>query len=149
VAPPALAATIGKTPSIRGPAKKLSLRDIDPLQSPRAKAVLRTLRRICLRLPESAEIAQFGHPAWQAGKRAFAMARYDEQRLTLCFWVGVERQTLLTADRRFRIPPYMGHNGWIALDVTENCDAEEIAALALQSYRHFALKRMLQKLPPE
>lgn len=149
VAPALLAASIGKTPSIRGPAKKLSLRDVDPLQSPRAKTVLKALRRICLGLPESTEIAQFGHPAWRAGKRTFAIARYNEQRLTLCFWVGVERQSLLTADHRFRIPPYMGHNGWIALDVTENCDAGEVAALALQSYRHFALKRMLQNLPPE
>ncbi len=81
VAPPALTSSLGKTPSIRGPAKKLSMRDIDPLQSPRARTVLKTLRRICLRLPESTEMAQFGHPAWQAGKRTFAMARYDERAL--------------------------------------------------------------------
>jgi hypothetical protein len=42
----------------------------------------------------------------------------------------------------------MGHNGWLALDVTIDCDWEEIAALTLQSYRHFALKRMLLQLPP-
>jgi hypothetical protein len=40
----------------------------------------------------------------------------------------------------------MGHNGWIALDVTNDCDPDEVAALALQSYRHFALKRMMQSL---
>jgi hypothetical protein len=40
----------------------------------------------------------------------------------------------------------MGHNGWIALDVTADCDRDEVAALALQSYRHFALQRMLQNL---
>jgi len=47
---------------------------------------------------------------------------------------------------RFRIPPYMGHNGWIALDVTDHLDGAEVGALALESYRHFALKRMLQQL---
>lgn len=45
------------------------------------------------------------------------------------------------------MPPYIGHNGWIALDVGSDCDREEIEALTLQSYRHFALKRMLAQLP--
>jgi hypothetical protein len=40
----------------------------------------------------------------------------------------------------------MGHRGWICLDVTAHLDAEEIASLALESYRHFALKRMLAAL---
>ncbi|MHB8476210.1 MAG: MmcQ/YjbR family DNA-binding protein [Steroidobacteraceae bacterium] len=75
------------------------------------------------------------------------MARHDRGRLTLCFWVGVDRQGLLTADARYRIPPYMGHNGWIALDVGADCNWPEIEALLLESYRHFALKRMLQRLP--
>jgi hypothetical protein len=33
------------------------------------------------------------------------------------------------------------------LDATDHCDAGEIALLALQSYRHFALQRMLRNLP--
>jgi hypothetical protein len=37
--------------------------------------------------------------------------------------------------------------GWIALDVGEHCDWAEIEALMLESYRHFALKRMLLQLP--
>ena len=40
----------------------------------------------------------------------------------------------------------MGHNGWIALDVTKSCDAGEVRELAEQSYRHFALKRMLARM---
>lgn len=74
------------------------------------------------------------------------MARYDGQRLTLCFWVGVDQQDLLIADSRYQIPPYMGHNGWIALDVSTDCDWKEVEALTLQSFRHFALKRMLLQL---
>jgi len=147
VAPRTLQACLGKTPAIKAPTKRLAVTDIDPLQSPRAKKVLADIRKLCLRLPETREAVQFGRPVWQAGTRTFAVATYAEQRLTLCFWVGVERQSLLTADSRYRIPPYMGHNGWIALDVTDGYYGPEIAALAFQSYRHFALKRMLQKLP--
>jgi predicted DNA-binding protein (MmcQ/YjbR family) len=146
-APPELRGRIGKTPPLQGPDKPLSASQIDPMQAPRALAVLKPFRRICLELPESREERKFGHPVWQAGKRTFALARHDGERLTLCFWVGVDQQGLLIADPRYRIPPYMGHNGWIALDVSEAGDWMEIEALTLQSYRHFALKRMLLQLP--
>jgi hypothetical protein len=149
VAPAELRARIGNTPAFKAPGKKLSASQIDPMKSPRARAVLKSLRKLCLALPESCEERQFGHPAWKAGKRTFALARHDGGRLTLCFWVGVDQQGLLTADSRYRIPPYIGHNGWIALDVSADCDWEEVAALTLQSYRHFALKRMLLQLPPQ
>lgn len=147
VAPAALIARIGKTIEIEPPKATLKADQIDPMQSPRAQRVLKGLRKICLSLPEASEDKQFGSPVWRAGKRTFAQAYcYDRQRLRLAFWVGVDRQGLLTSDARYEIPPYMGHNGWIALDVTKNCDWEEVRALALDSYRHFALKRMLGQL---
>jgi len=146
VAPTELRARIGKTPTIKPPAKALTASQVDPFKSARVLAVLSKLRKICLSYPESSEGSQFGHPIWAAGKKTFAMARYAEMRLTLCFWVGVDQQGLLTADSRYQIPPYIGHNGWIALDVSADCDWEEVAALTLQSYRHFALKRMLLQL---
>ncbi len=149
VAPRDLRARIGSTPTLTAPAKPLSASQIDPLQSPRALKILKSLRKICLALPETHEERQFGHPAWQAGKKTFALARHDGRRLTLCFWVGVDQQGLLVADARYHVPPYMGHNGWIALEVGSACDWSEIKALSLQSYRHFALKRMLDKLGPE
>jgi predicted DNA-binding protein (MmcQ/YjbR family) len=149
VAPAELRARLGATPPLKAPATRLSAAEIDPLQSPRALRVLKSLRTLCLRLPESREARQFGHPVWQAGRKTFAWARHDGGRLTLCFWVGVDRQGLLTADARYRIPPYMGHNGWIALDVGDDCDWREIESLLLESYRHFALKRMLQRLPSQ
>ncbi|HEY0746648.1 MAG TPA: MmcQ/YjbR family DNA-binding protein [Steroidobacteraceae bacterium] len=146
VAPFELHARIGKTAQIQAPAKPLSPMEINPLKSPRAVAVLAKLRAICLKLPESSEGQQFGHPVWLAGKKTFAMARYSGLQLTLCFWVGVDQQGLLTADPRYQIPPYFGHHGWIALEVTKACDWSEIKGLVLQSYRHYALKRMLQDL---
>jgi predicted DNA-binding protein (MmcQ/YjbR family) len=149
VAPADLRARIGNTPSLKAPDRPLTATEVDPMKSARAAAVLQRLRRVCVALPESREDRQFGHPVWRAGKKTFAMVRHDAQRLTLCFWVGVEQQGMLTTDPRYSIPPYLGHNGWIALDVTKDCDWDEAAALTLQSYRHFALKRMLQQLPDE
>jgi hypothetical protein len=149
VAPPILKQRIGKTPKVRVPGKSLRASRIDPFKSPRARAVLKKLRTICLRFPESSEARQFGSPAWLAGKRTFAIARHAADRLTLCFWVGVDQQGLLTADSRYQVPPYLGHNGWIGLNVGATCDWDEVEGLALLSYRHFALQRMLRQFGPD
>jgi predicted DNA-binding protein (MmcQ/YjbR family) len=148
VAPPALAVKLGKTIEIAPPTKTLSAAEIDPMESKRAQAVLKVMRRICLALPQTSEDKQFGFPVWRAGKKTFAQAyQYrSEDRLKVAFWVGVEQQAMLTADKRYQIPKYMGHNGWIALDVSKHLDEKEVRELALFSYRHFALRRMLQQL---
>ena len=146
VAPARFSAVIGKTIEIRPPKAGLTPSQLDPMRAPRAQTVLKALRKICLSWPETSERKQFGAPVWYAGKKTFACAYSRDQVLKLSFWVGVEGQGLLTNDQRFQIPPYMGHNGWIALDVTKDCDWDEIRALAFDSYRHFALKRMLAKL---
>ena len=148
VAPRVLIETLGETPAIAEPTIQPAASAFDSLRSARGEALLATLRAICLRFPEAREAMQYGSPVWRAGTRTFAWARSHEQRLTVCFWVGVDRQQLLTADTRFRIPPYLGHNGWIEMDATTGCDPDEIAQMALESYRHFALKRMLQRLSP-
>jgi predicted DNA-binding protein (MmcQ/YjbR family) len=148
VAPPRLAATLGSRIEARPPTTGLTPEQIDPLQSARARQVLARLRPICLALPECSEGRQFGSPVWRAGKRVFAQAwcYRSDLRLKLGFWVGVDQQALLTRDPDFSIPPYMGHNGWIALDVTAHANWKQIRSLVLFSYRHFALKRMLAAL---
>jgi predicted DNA-binding protein (MmcQ/YjbR family) len=147
IAPPALASTIGKTIAIKPPTKTMTAEEFDPLQSTRAQTILKSLRKICLEFPEVSEATQFGSPVWKAGKKTFAaMYSYKKEKLQLSFWVGVEQQGLYTPDRRFEIPPYMGHNGWIALDVGKTFNPKEVKSLALFSYRHFAGKRMLAAL---
>jgi predicted DNA-binding protein (MmcQ/YjbR family) len=128
---------------------------VDPLQSRRARSILKRLRKLCLSFPETSEEVQFGHPLWRAGKKSFTLLHVTRDstassggaaRLEMYFWVGVAAQGLMTADERYRIPAYMGHNGWIALDVTVDCDWDEVRGLAAGSYRHFALQRMVKSL---
>ncbi|MGE0582895.1 MAG: MmcQ/YjbR family DNA-binding protein [Steroidobacteraceae bacterium] len=147
VAPARLVATLGGTIEIEPPARSLAAPDIDPLQAPAAKRLLAQLRTICSALPEVSEGAQFGHPVWRAGKRVFASAYARDRAIQFAFWVGADRQGLLTDDGRYRIPVYTGHLGWIELDVTKGCRREEVQSLVRDSYRHFALKRMLAALP--
>jgi predicted DNA-binding protein (MmcQ/YjbR family) len=125
---------------------------LDPYLTPRAEAAARRAAQARRTLPEVSEDKQFGAPVWKAGKRAFAYLYQDYERAdrwVIAFWCGIPQQGMLTTDPRYRIPKYMGHQGWISLDVTKHADWDEIRALALQSYRHFALKRMLAKLPED
>lgn len=157
VAPRTLANAIGETVKIKPPAVALTVEEVNPLESSRAQSILMRLRKMLLAWPEVSEDEQFGSPVWRAGKKTFAWLRADRDagakkrrarpRLQLYFWVGVAAQGLMSADERFEIPPYIGHRGWIALDVTERCDWKEVRGLALASYRHFALQRMLKLLP--
>jgi hypothetical protein len=146
VAPQKLAATLAKTPDVAGPKRRLTAADVDPRNTPRGKKVLAAMRKICLALPDTAEDQQFGQPVWRAGKRVFAQAYCYDGAWRAAFWVGVDAQGLMTRDPRYVIPAYMGHNGWIALDVSKHHAEDELRSLALQSYRHFASKKMLAKL---
>ena len=159
VAPRALVESIGETVKIEPPAAGLSAEQIDPLKSRRAQTLLAGLRKMLSPWPEVVEEQQFGNPVWRAGKKTFAWVHADRSagasrgpgrparpRLQLYFWVGVAAQGLMTVDERFEIPPYLGHQGWIALDVTGHCDWKQVRGLALTSYRHFALQRMLKML---
>jgi hypothetical protein len=155
VAPRALTESLGDTVKIKLPVAALSPEQINPLKSRRAQAVLQGFRQLVEPWPEVVEDQQFGSPVWRAGKKTFAWAHADrgskgkQPRLQLYFWVGVAAQGLMTADARFEIPPYLGHQGWIALDVTKQCDWPYVRGLAMTSYRHFALQRMLKKLGPD
>jgi len=145
---PAPLARASKTPAIAARVQPLTAEQKDPLQGKRAQAVLEPLRKICLALPETSEATQFGSPVFRAGKKVFASIYARRGQLTLSFWVGAEGQAMITLDPRYHVPAYTGHNGWIALDVTKRCDWDEVRALALTSYRHFALRRMLAALDP-
>jgi predicted DNA-binding protein (MmcQ/YjbR family) len=146
VAPPRLSRMLGETPKIPAPKRRITVADVDPRSTPRARRILASMRKVCLGLPDTSESVQFGQPVWRAGRRVFAQAYCYEGRWRAAFWIGVHAQLLMTSDPRYEIPPYMGHNGWIALDVTKGHVESELRSLALGSYRHFALKRMLAKL---
>jgi predicted DNA-binding protein (MmcQ/YjbR family) len=146
VAPPALADRPGPSRPVAPPDMPMAPERVDPLANPRIQEIVGQLRRVCLALPEVTETTQFGQPAWKAGKKTFAVAHRYRGRLELQFWVGAEVQAQLTLDERYRVPQYIGHNGWISLDAEDGVMSGELEQLAVGSYRHFALKRMLKAL---
>jgi len=145
-APPELTRSLGDTIEIDPPDRPMRPEEIDLFLRPRATEVLARLARICESLPETSRDRQFGNPVWKAGRRTFVGSQHRQGRLHLSFWVGADRQTFLEEDPRYCIPAYTGHNGWIDLDVEDRADWNEIEDLVMDSYRHFALKRMLRSL---
>ena len=137
---------LDETIRIEPPDLEMRPEEINPMLAERPQEVLAQLAERCRRLPETSAGKQFGSPVWKAGKKTFVCAHHGTGRLQLQFWAGVEQQALLTSDKRYSIPKYIGHNGWINLDIEQWINWSEVDSLLESSYRHFALKRMISAL---
>ena len=145
IAPPRLKQNL--PPVIRIPApKRMTPGEIDPLSPARIRKILNRLNDFCLALPETSVSTSFGNPVWVAGKKTFAQAWRYQGQLNLAFWVGPDRQDVLSMDPRYSLPEFWAHHGWIALDAERTVNWDEVEQLAFDSYKHFAIKRMLDQL---
>ena len=113
---------------------------------------LRMVRTAALRWPETSERVSHGGPAFFiADKRCFVMFLDDHhQDGRLAIWCaapdGVQVEMVEVEPDRFFRPPYVGHRGWLGvqlLDVTQ----PELEAIVLDAYRQVAPKRLLDQLP--
>ena len=134
-------ARIDKTPRVAAPTVRMKPAEIDLLLAPNAARILKVLRGVCAALPETGEGSQMGSVVWRTGKRSFLMLYDYGKGLTASFWVGIERQGPLEMDPRFTIPKYLGHNGWIALDIAQGASTRELREFIHESFRHFATRR--------
>jgi len=146
MAPKALTSTLGPTPEIEPPSETIDPEVFDPFCASFAQDRLRTLRELCLALPEVTEASRFGDPCFKAGKKNFCSLYFRDKRLQLSVWAGAEGQSNLTFDKRYQIPAYTGHNGWLDLDIHDELLSAEAHNLIMDSYKHFALQRMLKML---
>ena len=92
------------------------------------------------------EGTQFGALTWRAGKRSFLTLFDYGKGLTVQFWTGIERQGPLEMDPRLKISRYVGHKGWMDLDLAQGWNARELRELIHESYRHFASRRAVLDL---
>ncbi len=103
------------------------------------EAVLKKLRKACLRLPEATETVTFGHPAFQVRKKTFAVLEEYKGELGICVKVGTLLQDVFLKDARFFRTPYIGKYGWVTLRVhAARLNWKEIAALVKGSYDEVA-----------
>lgn len=146
VAPKSLTRDLGPTIEIEPPTATIDPEVFDPFVAAHAQKKLAQIRQQCLAYPETVEASQFGNPCFKAGKKNFCTLYFTNGRLRVSTWAGSDGQAAMTFDKRYTIPMYTGHNGWLDLDIQDELLTDEVANLLENSYRHFALKRMLKAL---
>jgi hypothetical protein len=112
---------------------------------------LAAVRRACLVLPEVSERLSHGSPAFFVrGKKCFVMFlddHHDDGRLAV--WCaapeGVQADLVETESSRFFRPPYVGHRGWLGVQLLD-LEQEELDASIVDAYRTVAPKALVAQL---
>ncbi len=117
--------------------------DADPL--------LTRLRELCAALPESVEKESWGRPTFRAPKiyavyGSGGAAGIPPHPTALIFRPDDDERPALLQDDRFFAPPYYGPSGWLALDLDDATDWDEVDELLASSYRALAPRRLVALL---
>jgi hypothetical protein len=102
----------------------------------------RTVRKICLSMPEAEERETWGDPTFRIRGKIFVMFSERERHA----WVKSthdEQRALVTQDpETFFVPPYVGPSGWIGV-VMRTVDRDEMEELVTEAWRQVAPKRLV------
>ncbi len=122
------------------------------INSPAGEAALAQLQAIALALPEVSERSSHQTPTFFVReKKVIAQlwdGHHDDHRLAMWCPAPVGAQAEL-ADRepgRFFVPAYVGHRGWIGVDLGVDPDWDEVAQIVREAYRLVAPKALVEQL---
>src|SRR5215470_14071246 len=109
---------------------------------------LSRLRPICLALPEAQERETWGEATFRVREKIFCMHIGDAAEPALwCKAPPGSQAILVGADpRRFFVPPYVGHKGWVGMRLDRRVDWREVALVVTRSYRLTAPKRLVRRV---
>jgi hypothetical protein len=118
------------------------------------KDPLEQLRSLCLALPETTERLSHGEPTWFIrGKKTFVTCANHHHDDRLAFWCaapfGVQGALVEADPKRFFVPPYVGHRGWLGVYLDVPVDWDEIRDLVEDAYRMVAPKSLAARLDAE
>jgi len=108
-------------------------------------AALRKMREICLALPDTKETPTWGEPHFRVGEKIFSGLGEKKGVLSIGFKLELDHADAMVRRPGFERAPYVGHKGWVSMDVTDATDWDEARALIQQSYRLIAPKKTLAK----
>jgi hypothetical protein len=112
---------------------------------------LEKVRELCLALPEVTERLSHGSPTWFVrGKKTFVMYLDDHHgdgRLAL--WCaapeGMQQALVAGEPEHYFRPPYVGHRGWIGVQLNRGLDWNEIAGAIEDAYAVVAPKSLVEQ----
>ena len=114
----------------------------------KASNALERMREICLSLPDTKETPTWGSPHFRVGEKIFAGCGEHQGKGSIGFKLEMAHAAAIVERPGFTRAPYVGHKGWVSLDVNGVDDWDEVRALVHESYRLIAPKKSLAKLSP-
>jgi predicted DNA-binding protein (MmcQ/YjbR family) len=114
---------------------------------PSSRSILDEIRAWCLSLPDTTETPTWGKPHFRVADKIFA--GFDEEGGVPTTGMKLEMEhafDLVQHDPRVTRAPYVGHKGWVTIDLSRFTDIRALRALILESYRLIAPKKSLAKL---
>ncbi|HEY6806179.1 MAG TPA: MmcQ/YjbR family DNA-binding protein [Pyrinomonadaceae bacterium] len=87
------------------------------------------VRKFCLQLPETMEKLSHGEPTFFVKKRVFAMCSINHHHdghvaVVIPAAIGVQQALIEEDPKKFYRPPYVGHAGWVGLELPRISDRE-------------------------
>jgi predicted DNA-binding protein (MmcQ/YjbR family) len=106
--------------------------------------VLEKFRRICLAHPQAEERLTWDEPTFRIRNKIFgAYVRHDDRPALTCKAPAGSQAVLVGADpKRFFVPRFVGHIGWIGMWLDGKVDWDEVTTIVARSYRMTAPKRL-------
>jgi len=117
-----------------------------------SEAVLGEIRAIVFDLPEVSERLSHGSPAWFVREKKTVAMFVDDHHGDghLGIWcaapAGVQALLVDSEPDRFYRPPYVGHRGWIGVELARDPDWDEVAEILRDAYRCVAPKTLVKQL---
>ncbi len=108
--------------------------------------LLKKLRGVCLALPEALESVKWGKPHFCVREKIFAGCDDDGDRFVVAFKLEMAKAKTIVQVPGFSRAPYVGHKGWVSVDLAVFTDWPAIKELIGESYRLVAPKACLEKL---
>jgi hypothetical protein len=105
----------------------------EPVSSKRAAASgdkhVERVRKACLSLPETTERLSHGEPTFFVRKRVFAMCSINHHNdghiaVVVPAAIGVQAALIEQSPKKFYRPPYVGHAGWVGIELPRISDRE-------------------------
>lgn len=103
--------------------------------------LLKKLRKLCAKLPETEELETWGHPTFRVRDKIFASFGESDGELRIGCKQTLADQTALVKDPRFSVAKYVGRYGWISM-AAEQVKWTMVEDLVLRSYRLIAPKTL-------
>jgi len=110
--------------------------------------VLARVRAIYLSFPDTKETLTWGAPHFRVGDKIFGGYGAEDGRASISFKLEMDHARAILRDERFTPAPYVGHKGWVSMEVSGKTDWDRVRELVEESYELIAPRKSLAKLSP-